>query len=80
MKRKVGTVLEEEVLKLAKHKALEQGRPLSDIIQDAIVAYLSNGVPSPQKRDKAYQIFCERPIRITRQQLREIMEEDAWDL
>ncbi len=79
MKRKVGTVIEEEVLKLAKHKALEEGRPLSDLIQDAIVAYLSTGLPSPQKREKAYQVFCGRPIRITRKQLHEIMEEDPWD-
>ena len=64
----------ERVLKLAKHRALEAGRPLSDVIQEAIVHYLSN------KREKAYQIFCKRPIQIRKQQFKEILEENAWDL
>jgi len=45
MKRKVGTLLEEEVFKLAKHRALEEGRPLSDVIQESIVNYLSKQSP-----------------------------------
>jgi len=80
MKRKVGTLLEEEVLKLAKHRAFEEGRPLSDVIQEAIVHYLSNKVPEPKKRKRAYQIFCEQPIRIRKQRFKEILEENAWDL
>jgi hypothetical protein len=79
MKKKVGTLLEEEVLKLAKHRALEEGRPLSDIIQESIVHYLSNRVSDPKKRERAYQVFCEQPIRISRQQFKEILEEDVWD-
>jgi hypothetical protein len=77
MKRKVGTLLGEEVLKLAKHRALEEGRSLSDVIQESIVHYLSNKVPDPRKREKAYQLFCERPMRISKQQLKEILEEDS---
>ena len=80
MKRKVGTLIEEEVLKLAKHRAFEESRPLSDVIQDSIVLYLSNKVPSPQKRENAYQLFCERPMRISKKQFQEILEEDVWDL
>ena len=79
MKRKVGILLEEGVLKLAKHRALEEGRPLSDVIQESIVHYLSNRVPDPKKREGAYQIFCERPMRISKQQFKQIMEEDVWD-
>ena len=77
MKRKVGTLLGEEVLKLTKHRALEEGRSLSDVIQESIVHYLSNKVPDPRKREKAYQLFCERPMRISKQQLKEILEEDS---
>ncbi len=73
MKRKVGTLLEEEILKLAKHRALEKGRPLSDVIQESIVYCLSNKVPDPKKRERAYQIFCERPMRISKQQFKEIL-------
>ena len=80
MKKKIGTLLEEEVLKLAKHRALEEGRPLSDVIQESIVHYLSNRVPDPKKKERAYQIFCGRPMRISKQQFREILEENVWDL
>ena len=79
MKRKVGTPLDEEVFKLAEQGALEEGRPLSDVIQESIVQYLSNKAPDPRKREKAYQLFCERPMRISKQQLKEILEEDSQD-
>lgn len=80
MKRKVGILLEEGVLKLAKHCALEEGRPLSDVIQESIVHYLSDRVPDPKRRERVYQIFCEQPIRISRQRFKEILSENAWDL
>jgi len=80
MKRKVGTLIEEEVIKLAKRRAVEESRPMSDLIQDALVAYLSNKVPDPKKREEAYQTFCERPIRISKDQFKEILKEDAWDV
>jgi hypothetical protein len=79
VKRKVGILLEEGILKLAKHSALEEGRPLSDVIQESIVHYLSNKVPDPKKRERAYQIFCERPMRISKQQFKEILKEDVWE-
>jgi hypothetical protein len=80
MKRKVGTLIEEDVMKLARRRAAEEDRPLSDLIQDALVAYLSRKTPDPEKRERAYRTFCEEPIRITRDQFEEILREDAWDL
>ncbi len=79
MKRKVGLILEEEVLKLAEHLAVEEGRSLSDVIQESIAYYLSNKVPDSKKREKAYELFCERPMRISKQQFKKILEEDDWD-
>ncbi len=80
MKKKIGTLIEEEVIKLAKHRAADEGRPLSDLIQDALVSYLSKSVPKPKKRDAAYQIFCERPLKLSDEQFHQILEEDAWDV
>jgi hypothetical protein len=80
MKRKIGTLIEEEVIKLAKRRAMEEGRPLSDLIQDALISYLNDRLPDPRKREEAYQLFCERPIRISKDQFRGILREDAWDL
>ena len=79
MKRKVGTLIEEDVIKLAKRRAVEENRPLSDLIQDALVAYLRNKVPEPRIREAAYRAYCEHPIRLSRKQFKEVLKEDAWD-
>jgi hypothetical protein len=80
MKRKIGTLIEEEVIKLVKHRAADEGRPLSDLIHDALVSYLSKGIPKAKEREAAYQTFCERPLRLSKKQFRQVLEEDAWDI
>lgn len=80
MKQKVGTVLEQNILRRAKRRAAEENRPLSDVIQDALERYLSEGLPEPARRDAAYQLFCERPMRLAPEQLKAVLEHDSWDL
>jgi len=79
MKQKVGTLLEEDVLRRAKRRAADEGRPLADLIQDALESYLSGKVVDPAKRETAYQLFCERPIKLVPEQFKAVLEEDAWD-
>ena len=78
MKKKVETVLEKSVLKRAKLRAAEQGRPLSDVIQDALERYLAEGVPELARREAAYQLFCERPMRLQPEQLKAVLEHNNW--
>jgi hypothetical protein len=78
MKQKIGTLLEEDVVRRAKRRAADENRPLSDLIQDALERYLSDGIPEPARREAAYELLCERPIRLTSEQFRTILEEDAW--
>lgn len=80
MKRKVGTLLEEDVLRKAKRRAVDEGRSLSGLIQDALESYLSTRTVDPAKRDAAYQLYCEHPMKLTSAQFKSVMEEDAWDL
>ena len=80
MKQKVGTLLEEDVLRRAKRRATDEGRPLSDLIQDALESYLTTGAVDPARRDAAYQLFCERPMKLTALQFQTVVEADAWDL
>lgn len=80
MKQKIGTVLEEDILRRAKRRAADESRPLSDVIQDALERYLSQGVPQPARRDAAYQLFCERPMLLAPEQLKTVLEHDGWDL
>jgi hypothetical protein len=37
MKRKIGTLIENDILQLAIERAAEERRPLSDLVQDALV-------------------------------------------
>ncbi len=80
MKQKIGTLIEEDIMRLAKRRAAEEGRPLSDLIQDALVRYLRKDAATPKDRKMAYHLFCERPMKIPAKQLRHVLEEDMWDL
>ena len=80
MKQKIGTLLEEDVLRRAKRRATDEGRPLSDVIQDALEQYLSVGLLDPARREAAFQFFCERPIKLAPEQLKAVLEHDSWDL
>jgi len=80
MKQKVGTLLEEDVIRRAKRRAADENRPLSDVIQDALERYLSEGMAEPARRESAYQLFCERPMRLAPGQLKAVLEHDSWDL
>jgi hypothetical protein len=77
MKKKIGTLIEKDILRLAKQKAAEEGRPLGDLIQDALDQYLSQGAPSPKERKMAFHLFCKRPMKIPPQQLRYLFDEDT---
>lgn len=80
MKQKTGTLLERSIIRLAKRRAGKEGRPLSDLIQDAIVHYLRKFTAMPNERKRAYQLFCERPMKIPPEQLRYVLEEDISGL
>ena len=78
-KRKVGTLINVDIMRILKRKAADEGRSLSDLIQDALVKYLSGGSADQEKREAAYRLFCERPFKLDQAQFREILESDAWD-
>ena len=77
MKQKIGTVIEADVLRRARRQAADEERPLSDLIQDALDRYLTTKIPAPDRREAAYRSFCEQPIRVSPDQLREILHVDA---
>ena len=79
MKQKIGTLIEEDIMRLAKRRAAEERRPLSDLIQDALVQYLRKEAATPKERNIAYHLFCEQPMKIPSEQLRFLLEEDMWD-
>jgi hypothetical protein len=79
MKQKIGTLIEENIMRLAKRRAAEERRPLSDLIQDALLQYLRKEEATPKERKIAYHMFCEQPMKIPPEQLQYLLEEDMWE-
>jgi len=78
MKKRVSILIEEEVIGQAKRLSVKEGRPLSYVIQDALISYLSRKRTDPRTREKAYQLFCERPMHLSRKQFKEILKEESF--
>jgi hypothetical protein len=79
MKKKIGLLMDKGIIQLAKRKSAEEGRPLCDLIGDALEQYLRKGATTPEERKKAFQLFCKRPMKISREQLRYLIDEDMWE-
>ena len=78
MKQKIGTLIDQEVMRLAKRRAAELGRPLSNLIQEALEIYLSESSQNLQEREKAYQEFCQRSLKLKPNQFASLLQEDPW--
>ena len=80
MKKKAAILIKEDVIRHAKCRAAEEGSPLSDVIQHALVSYLHDKMPDPRKLEGAYQLFCGKPMRTSKKKFKEILKEDGWGL
>jgi metal-responsive CopG/Arc/MetJ family transcriptional regulator len=78
MKKRISSSIEEEVISEANQRAAQEGRSLSALIQDALVSFLSKKKTDPRTREKAYQFFCERPMRLSRKQFKEVLKKENF--
>lgn len=74
-KEKIGTMIDEEIMRLARRRAVEQGKSISEVIQDALAAYLAVGSEDRREREAALSKFCGRPLQAEPAWLREEVEE-----
>ena len=79
MKQRISVRLDAEILQLAKQRAAEERRPLSHLIQDALAKHLTKDATTPEERQKAFQLFCKQPMRLSGKQWRQILREEVWD-
>ncbi len=77
MKKRLSAFIEEEIFRHAKQRAAQERRSLGALIQDALVSYLSKKRTDPRTREEAYQLFCEKPMRLSNKQLKNILEVDC---
>jgi hypothetical protein len=79
MKQKINVHLDADILQLAKQRAAEERRPLGELIKEALANYLRKFTATSEERKMAYELFCERPMRLSDEQLQQVLEEDVWD-
>ena len=79
MKQKVGTLVEEDLLKEVKRAAAEDGKRLSDVFAEALIGYLAARAPDPRRAMNACRVFCESPMRIDPEDLQTILDDDPLD-
>jgi hypothetical protein len=79
MKQKITILIDRELVRLAKETAAKKHRTLSQLIEEALVKCFPQETTTPHARKMAYQLFCQRPMKLTRKQFRLILNEDIWD-
>ncbi|RME23032.1 MAG: ribbon-helix-helix protein, CopG family [Deltaproteobacteria bacterium] len=72
MRRKVGTALDERLIAQVKMLAAREGRPLNDVIEEALRRYLA----SRQEGDGSVVRETAATYTVTPQQLKHVLEED----
>ena len=76
MKQKVGTLLEEDLVREVRRVAAEEGRRMSDVISEALARYLAERRPDQQRAMRAYRVFCESPMPVDPADLQLIVDDD----
>ena len=79
MKKKIGTVIEEDLLLKAKECAARQGKPLADVIQEALDAWLQ-GSGSNADALRAAEQFCSHGSALGTEEIDELLGEDLLAL
>jgi hypothetical protein len=75
-KKKIGTVLDPEIFDKAKQRAVREHRPLSDLIQEALVVFLHGGGPRADA-ERSCRLFCSHGSRLDLDEISELLEEDV---
>ena len=78
-KKKVGTLLDDTLLRQAKKRAAEEGRSLHSLIGEAISEYITHAPADREKRTAAFRTFCSQPIHLTGKQFQTVLESDPLD-
>lgn len=78
-KVKVGTILHEETLQRLKELAAREGRPISEVIEEAVRKYERGEALERELRLKAFEQFRSIRFNISDEDFKAIMEEDYYD-
>jgi hypothetical protein len=77
LKKKVGTVIDEELIFKAKQKALSINIPLSQVLEDALKMYLITVDKKAVKGERNISQETKGVMKISRAELKAVMEEEG---
>lgn len=75
-KEKFGTILDKDVVKTIKQLSADEGRTISDIIQDAVILYKESNPLNYELRVSSVNRFCSRPFHISDSELHDVLMEN----
>lgn len=76
VKKKIGTVLEEDILGKAKVRAAHEHRALSELFQEALVLFLHGEGPRADA-ERSCKLFCSHRSRLDLSEIDALLEEDG---
>jgi hypothetical protein len=77
MKIKIGTVMDADVVRKFKELSAKDGRPFSDLLQEATVHYLNQRPRMHDQRLKSVERFCSRPFELKKSDIQKILDEET---
>lgn len=78
MKTKVGTILEDEVVRQLRQFSAKENRSISEVIEEALRKYFAGGLKPRDQRLLAVEKLCSAPFKLSSEELEEIIDEDYY--
>lgn len=78
-KQKIGTILDKKIVKMLRRRSADEGRTISDILQDAVLKSENTKTDDYERRLTAVNRFCSNPFNIVKSELDELLSEDYYD-
>ena len=77
MKKKIGTILDEDLVYKAKEMALSKKQTFSQLLEDALKTYMMSVEKSKKRHHKKVSILTKGVMKISKRDLKQIMEEEG---
>lgn len=78
MKTKVGTLLENKILKKLKEYSVRENLPINEVIEKALTNYFRGESKPIELRLQSVEKLCSRPFNLTFDEMNGIIEEDYY--
>ncbi|UCD84822.1 MAG: hypothetical protein JSU92_01140 [Deltaproteobacteria bacterium] len=76
MKKKIGTIMEEDILNRAKWTALKEGKKLNQLIEDALESYIKE--KDKGRRDKSIVQATKGVFKVNKKVVDEILRQEPF--